>query len=87
MYLDRTLPVTHPSVKLRLHIHGPSSMPAVSLISSFRLNSEGKHIYHRQKHILGELTAFELCDNLSSTARALSSSCKAALTPAEIALG
>lgn len=67
--------------------HCSNSMPAVSLISSFRLRVEGKYIYCRQKNIGGDLTAFELFDNLSSTARALSLSCKAALTSAEITLG
>lgn len=78
---------TCPFVKPLFIGHCPNLMAAVSLISSFRLSVEGKCIYCRQKNIGGNLTAFELFDSLSSTARALSLSCKAALTSAEIALG
>lgn len=61
---------TCPFIKPLFISHCPNLMAAVSLISCFRLNSGDKYIYRRQKHIGGDLTAFELFDNLSSTARA-----------------
>lgn len=48
----------------------PKAAVSVSLISVFRLKSDGKYTYHRQSFAQGNLTAFEFLDNLSSTSRA-----------------
>ena len=64
--------LTHPFVKPLLISQGSNAKAAVSvsLISIFRLTSEGKYIDHRHRSVLGNLTAFECLDNLSSTSRA-----------------